>query len=359
MHLPRAVRSLSVVAALLAIATLLPTSGAVAALTPPWASVTASIGACGLRGGVNLGTGDPLVVKHRRADGSLVKALTIVPSDGGWHIDCPAAVNRAGDRVEFFRGTETTPFRVFRFPTLVLRPDRAAEIVRGIATLNPDSLDVSVAACDPAGMGCETIVQATPVVASGTGAFSVPIGDLRGGDHVAAYWHKGLDEVWTGGSVGQLIITPGATAIQGRAPTPGQTVVVTLRRGTWSVSTTVKARLDATQQVTFSATLRRNGSPVTPRVGDVITADVATDAKVTVPPWFLDPSGGSLTGRCFKNAWVSVIVRDLDGRPTHTTTLTAYEDGSWSDPYAVSTDETVEADCANPRGDVLRLLPPG
>jgi hypothetical protein len=337
---------------LLAVAIVGPASPASAAPAPPWVSVTGIIGTCNLSGSASLGTDASLRIKHRRADGSLIKTTTVVPGTGSWELPCPGPAVKAGQRVEFFRGSETTPFRVFRVPRFEFLPDRANEILRGFATRNPDSVGVTVSACDPSGTDCEKIADTNVEPSPSTGAWSLPIGDLRGGDRMFALWSKGMDNLYANGAVGQLVVTPGRRAITGRAPTPGRTVTVTLRRGSW----TATGRTTVDTFGTFSVVLRRNGARITPKVGDVVTADVASDAKVTVPPWFLTSGESGILGRCFKNALVTVTVRDPDGRPTHTSTDVAFEDGSFGDPYALGSDERFDAYCANQRGDVLHVV---
>ena len=323
-----------------------------AAPAPPWVSVTGIIGTCNLSGSASLGTDASFRIKHRRADGSLIKTTTVVPVAGQWELPCPGPAVTAGQRVEFFRGSETTPFRVFRVPRFEFLPDRAKEILRGVATRKPDTVGVTVSACDPSGTDCEKIADANVEPSPSTGAWSLPIGDLRGGDRLSALWSKGMDNLYASGAVGQLVVTPGRRAITGGAPTPGRTVTVTLRRGSW----TATGRTTVDVFGTFSVVLRRNGTRITPKVGDVVTADVASDAKVTVPSSFLTSGESDILGRCFKNALVTIIVRDPDGRPTHTSTQVAFEDGSFGDPYVLGPDERFDAYCANQRGDVLHLV---
>ena len=62
---------------------------------------------------------------------------------------------------------------------------------------------------------------------------------------------------------------------------------------------------------------RRNGDPVDVRVGDVVKADFARDARFVWPVMSVEPIVGGAIGRCFRNAgYLVVVVRSVSGRPT-------------------------------------------
>jgi hypothetical protein len=148
------------------------------------------------------------------------------------------------------------------------------------------------------------------------------------------------------------VVEPGSPVITVRGPMPGQKVKVSLRRGTWTESTTVTIASNGQG----SAQLRHKGKLIKPKVGDVVTSSVATDAKVTVPPFYVYWSDTGIFGRRFKNAVYSVDVLDSDGTTIYFDLDAAFEDGSWFNSRIVGPDEHVVAWCAKPSGDQLYMV---
>jgi hypothetical protein len=340
-------------AAALAIASLLPATPVVAGPPPkPTISVQGVLHSCFVSGSTSLGGGDTLVIKHRRADGTLRTTHTIPLTGGSWVIPCPNPRLAPGDKLQFFEQGETTPFRVFTVPRLRLTLDRVADKIRGAAPGTPDEVSLLVTTCTSAGSDCEPdpIVPITPGPDGGTFSRSRPISARNA---ATLYWTRGADSIELWVYAARLLVMPGRPTVLGWGGTIGERVKVTLTRGT-RIGT---ARPKVDESGFFEGTIRRNGSPMTIKVGDVISAPIASDATLKVPPFNLWTSEDAINGRCFKGGEIDLRVLTSEGGLLAEGTAQAESEfGTWTrETGLLERGRQIQAWCANKKGDILYL----
>ena len=293
---------------LLAIAALLPATPAAA--TGPQATVSAYLGDCEAFGTASLLTTDTLVVRHLRPDGTLKAKHTVVVSGGEWDWACPGPNIRAGDKLQLIRKGETTPFRVVTVPKLTVRPDRVGDVVRGSTPGNEAALVRLVRLeCDPADYGCGT-TEALDFEAAPDGSYSLPVVALTGRNHLDLDWTYLGDTFTLTQHVAALQVRPGSPRVTGWGSKVGQALTVTLKRGSKVVKAVATTRSDAS----YTAVLRKNGTPFTVKANDVIRASFATDAVMTVPTITIGLLEAGVFGVCFPNAQAIYLLRDGDGQ---------------------------------------------
>lgn len=340
-------RATAFAAALLALAALVPASPVAAAV--PTASISHQLGRCDMSGEADLGTDDTMVVKHTRFDGTKVQTRTVTVAGGTWGWNCPGPFFRPGDRLRFFLPGATTPFRTFSMPKLQFRIDRAAKVVKGAVPGTYDSLVVSLFRCDPSDDECP--VQVEPVIdpAPTTGAFSVSLPGADGRWTGFMAWQRGADTVTWAVSADQLVVRPGSAVITGVSSKDAGSIKVTVRRGTkvGSGSATFRTGL-------FRVVVRRNGTPMKLQVGDVVTANLGPDTKLTVPPHNLYTTGTQVAGRCFRSGEVTYEVNDANGVFQYQETVPAESTaGTWVSDDVVPAGYRITSWCANLKGDIL------
>lgn len=340
-------------AAALAIASLLPTTPALAGPPPtPTVSVQGVIGTCNLSGSTSLGAGDTLVIKHRRADGTLRATHTRPLSSGSWNVFCTNPRLAPGDKLQFFEQSETTPFRVFTVPRLQLTLDRVTDQVRGAAPGSPDTVSLVVSTCTIQGGDCEPGPTLSITPAPGDGGFrrSRPISSRT---TATLTWTRGADTIQRRAYAARLLVVPGTAAVLGWGGTIGERVKVTLTRGTRTG--TANPKVDGNGL--FQAAIRRNGALMTIKVGDVISSPVAADATLKVPPFNLWTSEGAVNGRCFKGGEVYFMIFNSESRYLGKGTAQAESEfGTWTqETDLLQPGGKVQAWCANKKGDVLLL----
>lgn len=325
----------------------------VASAGAPDVELYLAMGACAIDGtaeGINL---DELTIKHRGADGKL-KATHVADVSGGIiETGCPGPVIRPGDKLALIEGGETTPFRTFTVPTMRLTQDRVNDTLSGKVTGGVSEVGVRVSLCDAGLVGCTGTPQFQAPV-GGTGAFSVDAGeDLSGTTIVDLEWRKGGDSVSYIQRTGRLLIIPGSATITGAGSKAGQSVTVTVKRGTKIGSATTTTSANAS----LRARIKRDGAAMPLKAGDKVSATFSSDAKLTVPVTSLAYDGSKFAdGRCFANGDLRLAVYDDTGLWQGFGSATAAADGTWSSEVgAVAAGWRIDAWCANAKGDAIRL----
>jgi hypothetical protein len=203
-----------------------------------------------------------------------------------------------------------TVIRRFTIPTLGVRPDRDTDVVTLRGTPG-STFNVERADCTVAGLACaawETREFTMPP--SGTDAWDLDgIQDITGGDRFYLEWvsPKGdVVSIYTAAPHLQVFI--GRSRAFGNA-NPGTAVTVRLRRGGTLVgqgSATADAGYD------YATTLRKNGSPVTVRQGDIVRGSFASDA-VLPATLTMEIDGDGIVGACLPEVDVRLALRSGDG----------------------------------------------
>jgi len=317
----------------------------------PQASFSTTLGGCYVQGTVSDIAGNQLRIKHRSANGALKKTHTFDVPLGVYEIGCPGPGVVIADSFQFFEGSATTPFRTFTVPELTLRTDRFNDRVSGTAT-RAAQVYLSASTCDAAFFGC-TSFPAEPVPVDPTTqrfARNLPE-DITGTWSFDVRWEKGGDSVWLHQRVAGILVRPGSAVVGRAGALIGRSVVVSVRRGQKTGIGTATTK----QEARFSTTIRRSGSPMPVRAGDLVSSDIAADATLVVPATSISLDGGFVVGRCFKSRRVTVLLYDAGGAWKGVTSATSNATGHWTTTAAPSAGWRVQAWCANVRGDTIRL----
>jgi hypothetical protein len=316
----------------------------------PAVTIRAFINDCAASGQSDDITGNTLIVKHRSAAGELRASHTLAVPFGDWELPCPGPRIRTGDRLQFFEEGSVSPFREFTVPELRIRTDRVANRIQGVAPDSPSEVLMSYLACDAAMWLCNKTMAEPIDVDPGTGRYDEPAGlDITGTTKAVLIWRKGLDSAVLTQAAGRLVVRPGSAAVSGTGSKVEQPVALSLRRGQAIGRATVTTGPNAS----FSATIKRAGSPMKAKVGDVISASFSSDAVLTVPASSLGIVPDGVAGRCFKNRQVIVLVRTATGQLDKVLDTMTGPTGRWSVDMVPSAGFTVEAWCNNAKGDAI------
>jgi hypothetical protein len=352
MRSPRSFRRATAVAtALLALAWLVPSAPAAAASAAPTIWVRGTLGSCDYNGFAG-GAGNVIVVRHRKADGTLRKKHTVEIQPGGlWSVACPGPTLASGDELRVYSESGQTLYYTLTIPALNLVLDRVGNVVKGRFPGGADEVWLDRGFCDVATFVCDLQKQDELTAPDGD-TFDL-VGPVDAADWAVLEWWRGGDRIQRVSSAARLVVKPGTSKVQAMGGTFGKQVFVTLKRGAKIGRGSAKIGPDRFAKVT----IRRNGAPMSIKVGDVISASVASDAKLTVPPFNLYPTEDAINGRCFKGGSVAYRITSGAGQVLSEGTTTGDPGfGTWSHPEAnLQSGNKVAAWCANAKGDVLEL----
>jgi hypothetical protein len=215
---------------------------------------------------------------------------------------CFKVMPRAGDRLKAVRGSVR---RSITIPTLTTAIDRVTDVVSGKA---PKGRSVRMLArhCTLV-ISCEDETGGS-VTVNTKGRYRADLSglvDLRGMDAVVVRYRTGA-----GDEFAVRAITP---YLQVGAPdrvalycASAETHTVTLRRadGTVRASATFRPpqRCISNHLASLPKRFTRNGSAVSPSIGNIIRADIASDARIEWPGPSLQLGGGTVSGVCLPTA---------------------------------------------------------
>jgi hypothetical protein len=320
-----------------------------AGLDEPNATIDVRLGSCIVSGTVSGLDGEKLRVVHRNASGAVLSDRITLPVSGEWLIECPGPAVRIGHRLELFKGNSPDHFRRFTIPELRVTTDRTADRVIGTAR-RTDLVAVQLFGCDVDFYACTGRPLEEVPVDPATGRFRLDSAEnVRGGWTVEVTWSNGPHTVLLEQKVERLVVRPGSAVVGGFGSRSGQSVAVRLERGDRIGLANPTTRADAS----FSATIRRNGSPMKAKAGDRVSASFAGDAFLTVPPNSLGFTGTTIDGRCFRNGGVVIRVFGADDSFVAVLTATADGDGFWTVSHTLLAGHKVKATCGNAKGDAL------
>lgn len=342
-RLRRAHLSVALLASMAAVS-LLP--GAVSAA--PSVTFEPVIGACNPRGQATPDLKFRLVVKSKSGAVKLDKPIT-TQGDGSWAAPCGEDI-AIGDVFTAKKGT--TVLRTFTIPRIALTIDRAGDTLVGSAP-KAQTVSVVVRSCEAQSMGCEVAVDGgRDVTADGLWDWPLDgIVDIRGTDDVTVTWNgaKGdhveatfyppmLRAQWNSASVFVTGLKPGATA------------KVTLTRGG---SVVASMTTTASRYGYAGGDLKRNGSKVRIKVGDVLRLKGVAEVELAIPAISVTfkPNKQDFSGTCYANSTGAVSNLAGSGDATFATAGGGGFIGSLSEQASVGDDYLLM--CANPEGDVL------
>lgn len=346
-------RSTILATGILTVAALLPAAPTMAAPTvaDPTIWVRGTIGSCDYRGFAG-GAGNVIILEHRKANGTLRKKHTLEIQPGGlWSVACPGPAVASGDELRVFSESGQTLYYTLTIPVLTLVLDRVGNVVKGGFPGGANQVLLSRGFCDVATFNCDLEAQDDLTAPDGD-TFNLA-GPVDAADWATLTWWRGSDKIERVSSAARLVVKPGTSKVQVMGGSFGKKVSVTLKRGTKIGRGSATIGSDRFAKVT----IRRNGAPMTIKVGDVISASVASDAKLTVPAFNLYPTDGALNGRCFKGGSVAYRITSGAGQFLSEGTATAESEfGTWGHPESnLQSGNKVSAWCANAKGDVLEL----
>jgi hypothetical protein len=315
----------------------------------PAVKLQVEINACNYSGDTSGIPDDTLTVIHRSSGGALKAKRTFDVSGAGFSVGCPGPRVRTGDRLELRTGAAKTLLRTFIVPALTIATARAFDRVSGKAP-GVTSVTVQVVICDVAFFGCTGSIEEAVSVNPSTRKWTFTSPDeVKGGAYATVTWAKGGDKVSRTQRFAQLLVRPGSAMVVGVGRTSGIKEVVSLRRGDRLGS----ANPRTTASATFSATIKRSGTPMKVKTGDVLSSTIAGDATVTVFPTSLSQGVGGLEGTCRKNGAVTVMIRSAEGEVLFGYTPDVGTDGGWELDVALPVGGSVEAFCATKAGDAI------
>ena len=299
-----------------------------------------------------------VVLKDGHGVRKMRQTVTISPG-GTWQAGCNGAhppVVQPGDRLS---GTVDTFTRFFNVPALPIAVDRVADTMGGSLPADPlATAHLLVDSCYPNAASCAsgTVDTAVTITSGHTWSFDTfGSPDIRGADQISLDWvGSSGDTVSVQRQVPFLRATPGVDHVTG-VGAPGHTVHVTARTSAGAVRGTGAAVAKA--DGSFSLLLRHNGAIVTPRAGDHLTSDLATDAALVIHDLSVHfhPASSSSEGTCgFQATWrLAAIDPSNSGRIISFGTTDGT--GGWALPgmSGVGSGWHLQLACGTAAGDVL------
>jgi hypothetical protein len=248
-------------------------------------------------------------------------------------------------------------------PRISLTVDRVTDVVKGRAPKDRP-LVVAVTPClVPDGESCSGYLQ-FPAHSDDEGRFRKDMTSLRdiiGGEQVAImYLNAAGDRFWAMTYSPSFAVTgPGKTSL---SCAPGDRHVVRLRRESGSLKgTAVFAHPDRcalSDPADTQRRFKRNGKPVDLVVGNVVKADIASDARFRWPDISIARDGNGAAGRCFPTARYRLeVFRPDDGALTRVgqASGTTEADGTLAESagavFAVQPGDRLRLTCQTPKGD--------
>ena len=283
-------------------------------------------------------------------------------SSGNWHQnECFWYNINGSDKVRAESGPDS---RTFLIPVITTVINRVSDVVSGRGPAN-STLDLFTRICHT--YDC-TGGPSTTVNVGGNGMFSkdyTSLANLKGRDQVQARWTTGSgDQVWGPNRyVPWMSMVIGENRVRGDGR-PNSHVTVKLKSAGGTLLGTAQDYVTL-RSTTISADFNNSSDqPVYPRPGNRVTADFASDATMKIPTITLTHDSDSVSGHCFKNAWVYVYLENYD--PSYEWTdgyVQSNANGNFSldladsdnPSYEFTGTDRWEVDCQNKKGDIVAL----
>lgn len=221
-------------------------------------------------------------------------------------------------KVEWLRAGDRLTVTIGSHKRVVTVPAATVEVVAGAETITgqvPSSaVHIWLDALDSLG-GLDLDEENHDPVAQPDGTFAVPIGfKLGGGDMVDLSWEDPTGDIWRLiKAVPMLGVRAGSPRVVGFGVRPAS-VKVTLRSAGGVRLAAARVGMLAFDG-SFGTTLRKNGVPVKPKVGDVISSSAIPGATFTLRAndLMIDPAGnGTVTATCVPGGAAIIAMPDPD-----------------------------------------------
>ncbi|MFN8623925.1 MAG: hypothetical protein U0869_24550 [Chloroflexota bacterium] len=356
-------RLAGLVAALLALALLVPVPAALGAIYQ--VTFYATIGSCAVSGTGPANTTFKVTLKSASGATKAAQDTTAGAGFGAWSIPCLANV-APGDVLIATKFGVT--LRKFTVPAVNPRLDRVANTASGKA---PKSTWVTVTAyrCELDG-SCNQAKQVM-AKASSTGTWSKSVAatgfDPRGGDRIDVDWgetsNMDPDTVGYTDQANRIEATVGSAVVRGYGD-PGATVTVSFTTASGAVRGTGKGKANASTG-RFSVTVKsKSGAQVKLASTNKVVGSVASNAKLTVASTLgidlSDAANDHVQGHCFAGQPYALTV-DYHATPVTTygtaaptTGLVDKTNASGQTPMQPGVDVTLL--CQTPAGDRLTFV---
>lgn len=286
---------------------------------------------------------DPITVKLLRSDGALIQTRRDDTTLLEWHVCFSSShVPVPGNRIRLIHWTLK---RTVSVPDITVTPDRVSNVVRGHA-LAGKAIELEYQSCDALGRCIE--VPSVTVTADSKGHYRRDLSpvDIDGSDIVRAFSTTShADFFYRSGQAPWMTIT-----------SPGRYALSCLPAGTTTlrlVSSTGVLRARKTFHLrrgcgNVSGTFRKDGHAINNHVGDRITSDFASDAKMTWPGVSVAASGYTYSGRCFPDTDAYVTIPGVLSSSVGTDANGRFSVNGYT---PIPSGSTVRIACESKRGD--------
>jgi hypothetical protein len=297
-------------------------------------------------------TDEPIKVKLLRHDGSAIETRHDDTSELAWSV-CFHHRPVAGNRFHLINGTRE---RLVTVPDLTLDVDRVTSVVRGHGPAGK-ALEVGYNDCYPS-LSC-LVHSPVSVTVNSHGRFhrdltSASI-DIDGDDEVTVvYQNAHQDRFFRVTTAPYFTVTKPDRVTVSCVPRGATTVRITSSSGALRAAKTFHATSDCGL---LSGSFRKDGHAVNVHIGDRVSSDLATDARLVWPAMSVNGSGDQLSGRCLASSRVGVLVI-RGGAPTPVAATTD-ADGHFSvtvPSWTFQAGDTLELICETSRGDRVRII---
>jgi hypothetical protein len=322
-------------------------------------NIVAYYGDCGF-GGNSAGANKTIKLVWKDSSGSLKSTQTVKSkANGTWASRCEALERvEIGDTIKATIGTSS---HLVTAPRLTASVDRAANTVNGFGPVNSTTLQVDVYSYG----GGFTITNHSTLTPSsgGTGAWSTDFTgqlDILGWDDVFVSWDNGIGDVFI-----RYESVPGMRVWLGRSSVsvtgnPGANVQVDLTTSGSVPRSTVSGSLNFYGYLDTEF-LDGDANGVKPAVGDLVTADFATDAHFAIPNIHATATVTTdrVAGQCKQNGGYLVRVLTPDGSKRQVRTGKASPTGAFTANFATSpafdikSGSKIDLYCGLATGDVV------
>jgi hypothetical protein len=316
----------------------------------------------------NLALGDRCVYGTKPSAGTLT--LTLFSSNGTqrakgsdasgdarWGV-CLKVAPRPGDRLRAVRGSLR---RTVTVPTVTAMLERVTDVLSGRAP-SGRSLNVLAQHCSLLGE-CDEPVKRT-IRANGRGRYRTDLTsrvDIRGTDLAVVSFETSAGDVFGRYATAPSVMVSGKGYVAVMcAGSADRKVLLRRADGTERARAAFPGpqRCDTGIFARFDQRFARRGVGVSPSVGNVVKADIASDARFVWRGIALELVADTFEGRCFRNAPFLVALSRVDGGVRSVDTLgegVTDADGTFSAALKPGTvillDDRVRLVCETPRGD--------
>ena len=292
---------------------------------------------------------DRIRVKLLRSDGTARETAHDDNANYDWAL-CFHHVPVPGDKLQMINGTALD--RTVTVPHLTVQADRVTNLVSGRGPAGKD-LQLAYLDCYPA--GC--LGHAYVVSVNSNGRYhddlSTSSVDIDGSDEVNILYQTALGDQFTSATAAPYFeLTKPNQLFLSCLPRGTSTVRLLTAGGTLRASRSFHATKDCSGSF---GSFRKDGHAVSVHIGDKITSDLATDARLVWPSMSVEGQGTTLSGKCLADSrYVVFVSRGSTSSPFGGTTGS---DGHFTKATAwtFQAGDTLDLTCESNRGDRVRM----